>query len=38
MRLSKIGGNSGEKTDFPHKLLGKTLKSTKLLERTEGRG
>ncbi len=38
MRLSKIRGNSGKKTDFPQKLLGSTLKSTKLLERTGGRG
>ena len=36
--MSKIGGNSSEKTDFPHKLLGSTLKNTKLLDRTGGKG
>jgi hypothetical protein len=38
MRLSKIDGNRGEKTCFPHKLLGNTLKSTKLSETTGGKG
>jgi hypothetical protein len=38
MRLSKIGGYSSEKTDFPPKLLGSTWKSAKLLERTDGKG